>query len=332
MQRTVFITGGTGFIGAYIIKELITRGYRVKALRRSNNTPFFIDPNILAAVEWIEGDLFDVVALEEGMQQCDFVIHSAAVVSFHKKERGIMYRTNVTGTANVVNMAIEAGVKKLVHISSVAALGRTASGDKVNEEKKWQPSDINTHYAISKYKGEMEVWRGMGEGLNTVILNPSTVIGHGDWNQSSCAIFKNVYNEFPWYTKGINGFVGVEDVARAAVELMESDITSQRFIVNSENWSFKQLFETIAEGLHRKGPTKEATAFLGQIAWRLEKIKSIFTGKKPLLTKETARIAQSVTYFENHKILKALPGFSFTPLRETIAKSCKNYLEKPQKA
>lgn len=332
MQRTVFITGGTGFIGAYIIKELVTRGYKVKALRRNNYTPFFIDAEVFSTVEWIEGDLFDVVALEEGMQQCDFVIHSAAVVSFHKKDRDLMYRTNIIGTANVVNMCIEAGIKKMVHISSVAALGRTAHGDQVNEEKKWQPSDINTHYAISKYKGEMEVWRGMGEGLQTVILNPSTVIGYGDWNQSSCAIFKNVFNEFPWYTNGINGFVGVEDVARAAVALMESDIASQRFIVNTENWSFRQLFETIAEGLHRKAPTKEATAFLGQIAWRLEKIKSIFTGRKPLLTKETARIAQSITYFENKKILEALPGFSFTPLRETIAKSCKNYLEKPQKA
>ena len=332
MQRTVFITGGTGFIGAYIIKELVTRGYKVKALRRNNYTPFFIDAEVFSTVEWIEGDLFDVVALEEGMQQCDFVIHSAAVVSFHKKDRDLMYRTNIIGTANVVNMCIEAGIKKMVHISSVAALGRTAHGDQVNEEKKWQPSDINTHYAISKYKGEMEVWRGMGEGLQTVILNPSTVIGYGDWNQSSCAIFKNVFNEFPWYTNGINGFVGVEDVARAAVALMESDIASQRFIVNTENWSFRQLFETIAEGLHRNPPTKEATAFLGQIAWRLEKIKSIFTGRKPLLTKETARIAQSITYFENKKILEALPGFSFTPLRETIAKSCKNYLEKPQKA
>lgn len=332
MQRAVFITGGTGFLGAYIIKELVTRGYRVKALRRHKQIPFFIEASIFESVEWIEGDLFDVVALEEGMTGCDFVIHSAAIVSFLKNDRSAMYRTNVTGTANVVNMAIEANIKKLVHISSVAALGRTAHGDKVNEEKKWAPSDINTHYAISKYKGEMEVWRGMGEGLDTVIINPSTVIGYGDWNQSSCAIFKNVYNEFPWYTNGINGFVGVEDVARAAIALMESDIHSQRFIVNTDNWSFKQLFETIAEGLHRKPPHKEATPFLGQIAWRLEKIKSLFTGKKPLLTKETARIAQSVTYFDNSKILSALPGFTFTPLRETIAKSCQNYLEKPQKS
>ncbi len=332
MQRSVFITGGTGFIGAYIIKELVARGYRVKALRRHNHTPFFIEASVFNEVEWIEGDLFDVVALGEGMSGCDYVIHSAAVVSFLKKDRSNMYRTNVTGTANVVNMAIEANIKKLVHISSVAALGRTAHGDKVNEEKKWAESDINTHYAISKYKGEMEVWRGMGEGLQTIILNPSTVIGYGDWNQSSCAIFKNVFNEFPWYTNGINGFVGVEDVARAAVALMESDIHSQRFIVNADNWSFKQLFETIAEGLHRKPPVKEATPLLGQIAWRLEKLKSLFTGKKPLLTKETARIAQSVTYFDNSKILAALPGFTFGTLRETIAKSCQNYLEKPQKS
>jgi nucleoside-diphosphate-sugar epimerase len=249
------------------------------------------------------------------------------MVSFLSAERRQMYKTNVEGTANVVNAALEKNVQRFVHISSVAALGRTANAGIVTEEKEWQESKINTHYAISKYHAEMEVWRGMGEGLNTIVLNPSTVLGYGDWHTSSCAIFRNVYNQFPWYTTGINGFVAVEDVARAAVLLMESDIRGQRFIVNSDNWSFKQLLDNMAIGLGRKKPSKEATPFMGEIAWRLEKLKAAFSGKKPLLTKESARVAHSKTHFDNSKILKALPGFSFMPLQEAIEKASAKYLK-----
>lgn len=322
----ILVTGGTGFIGAYIIKALIEKGYRVKAIRRSNTVPFFIEDAITQQVEWVSGDVLDTHSLEAAMQDCDAVIHAAAMVSFTKEERMAMYKTNVDGTANVVNTCLLLNIKKLLYVSSVAALGRTAVADEVTEEKKWEPSKINTHYAISKHMAEMELWRAVGEGLNAVVINPSTVLGFGDWKQSSSAIFRNVYNEFPWYTNGINGFVAVEDVANAAVLLLESTISNQRFIVNGENWSFKQLFTTIADGFQKKHPTKEATPFLGEVAWRIEKIKAMFTGNKPLLTKESARVAHSKTYFSNQKILAALPGFSFTPLQTAIAAACKKYV------
>lgn len=326
----VLVTGGTGFLGAYIISELVQKGYAVRAIRRKNSLPFFIPTSILEKVEWVEGDLFDMVALEEAVQGVDAIIHAAAVVSFHKKDRGLLYKTNVEGTANIVNTAIEYNINRLIHVSSVAAIGRTAGGGEVTEGKKWSDSHINTHYAISKYKAEMEVWRGMGEGLNVAIVNPSTIIGYGDWNQSSCAIFKNVYQEFPWYTDGINGFVAVEDVAKATVLLMESDISGERFIINGANISFRELFNTIAEGFNKKKPSKKATAFMGAIAWRMEAIKSFFSGKKPLLTRETAKVAQSITHFNNSKILAALPGFYFTPLKESITKACKKYQDTVQ--
>lgn len=238
-----------------------------------------------------------------------------------------MYQVNVEGTANVVNMALEKNVRRLVHISSVAALGRTANGGHVNEEKKWEESKVNTHYAKSKFKAELHVWRGISEGLDAVILNPGTILGYGDWQNSSCAIFKQMYEGFKWYTSGINGFVDVEDVAKAAVLLMESDISEQRFVVNSENWPFKKLQDTIAVTFGKKKPYRLATPFLLNLSWRIEKLKSFFTGKRPLLTRESARVAVSHTLFENDKILNALPGFSFTPLEETIRKSCKNYLD-----
>jgi nucleoside-diphosphate-sugar epimerase len=321
----VLVTGGTGFLGSYIIKHLVEKGYAVKAIRRSNKLPFWIDKEIFDKVQWVEGDVLDVVALDEAMEGVDAVIHSAAVVSFVKKERNNMYQVNVEGTANVVNMMLEKNIRRLVYISSVAALGRTADGGHVNEEKKWEESKVNTHYAKSKFKAELQVWRGIGEGLEAVILNPSTILGYGDWNNGSCAIFKNVFKEFKWFVSGINGFVNVEDAAKAAVLLMESTYNEQRYIVNGDNWPFKKIQETIADAFGKKRPTRLTTPFLLNMAWRVEKIKSIFTGKKPILTKESARVAQSQTWFENDKLLKALPGFSFTPLEETIKKACEKY-------
>ena len=237
-----------------------------------------------------------------------------------------MYQVNVEGTANVVNIALEKNVKKLVHISSIAALGRNANGGAVNEEKKWEDNKINTHYAKSKFKAELQVWRGISEGLDAVILNPGTILGYGDWHQSSCAIFKQVFEGFKWYTSGINGFVDVHDVARATVALMEAGISEQRYVVTGENWPFRRLQETIAAGFGKKPPHRHATSRLLNIAWRIEKLKSMLTGKRPLLTRESARVAISQTLFENDKLLKALPGFSFTPLEETIKKACENYL------
>ncbi len=330
MSTKVLVTGGTGFLGAYIIQELIEHGFAVRALRRSARLPFFIPAATLEQVEWIEGDILDIVSLDEAMEGVEAVIHSAAKVSFDPKEKKELFNINIDGTANMVNMALEKNVGRFVHISSVAALGRTASGDTVTEAKKWQHSKLNTQYAISKYHGEREVWRGMGEGLDVVVLNPSTILGYGDWNTSSCAIFKNSFREFPWYTNGVNGFVDVKDVARAAVLLMKSGISAERFIVNGDNWSFRQLLNTIAAGFHKKSPNREATPFLGEVAWRMEKFKSMFSGKKPLLTAQSARVAQSKTYFEHHKLLQALPGFSFTPLAQSIQNACDNYLLHPQ--
>ena len=322
----ILVTGGTGFLGAYIIKELVGKGFAVRAIRRSKKLPSFIPPHFFSTVDWVEGDVLDVVSLQDAMEGADAVIHSAAIISFSTEDKEEMYRVNIEGTANVVNMALEKNVNRFVHISSVAALGRTSQADQVNEEKKWQDSKVNTHYAISKHLSELEVWRGIAEGLNAVIINPSTVIGFGDWNTSSTRLFKNIYNEFPWYTAGINGFVDVEDVAAATVALLLSDVTAEGYIVSSENWPFQQLFNTIADNFGKRRPFRRATPFLAQIAWRLEKIKALW-GQAPLLTKESARVAHSKTYFNNTKILHALPGFSFTPLEKSIQKACKNYLE-----
>ena len=322
----ILVTGGTGFIGAYIIKELVEKNYSVRAIHRSNKLPFYISKEIFDKVKWMDADVLDIPALENAMNGIDTVIHVAGVVSFSRKERKQMYKVNIEGTANMVNMALEKNIRRFVHISSVSALGHTISGSHVSEEKKWEENKTNIHYAKSKYEAELEVWRGIGEGLNAVILNPSTILGYGDWNTSSCALFKKVYDEFRWYIPGINGFADVEDVARVTVLMMETDITEERFIINAENWSFKKLQDTIADGFNKNHPTKEVTPFLMAVARQMEKMKTFFSRKRPLLTKESSRVAFSKTYFENDKILKTLPGFSFTPLEQSIKKACEKYL------
>lgn len=330
-RRTVVVTGGTGFLGSYIIKNLVEKGWQVRALYRSAKLPFYIPSPVSEKVEWIQGDILDMVSLEDAMTGADALVHSAAIVSFSKDRRNEMYQVNVEGTANVVNAAIESGIKRMIHVSSIAALGRTTKAEMVSEDKKWEENSNNTHYAISKHHAEMHVWRGFAEGLNGVVINPSTILGYGDWHQSSCAIFRNAYKEFPWYTDGVNGFVGIEDVAEAVSQLLDSGINHKRFIVNAENWPFRKLFDTMAEGFHKKPPYRKATRSMGQVAWRLERIKSIITGKRPLLTRETAKVAHSKTSFDNKALLNMLPGFSYTPLETVIKNSCEKYLQAMEK-
>jgi dihydroflavonol-4-reductase len=316
----VLVTGGTGFLGAYIIRELVESEFAVRAIHRGGPMPFFLPDAIREKVEWVRCDIRDPLGLEDAMAGVDAVIHAAAKVSFLKKERREMYSVNIDGTAHVVNAALTRQVPRFVHVSSVSALGRTNGGE-VSEEKSWEDSKYNTNYAISKFYGEMEVWRGIGEGLQGVIVNPSTILGYGDWNHSSCALFRNAWREFPWYTEGINGFVDVTDTAKAIVRLLATDISGQRFILNGDNWSFRQLFTTIAREFGKKPPSREATPFLAGIAWRVEKIN----GKPSLLTRESARVATSSTFFDNSKILRQLPDFRFTPLEETIRAACQAY-------
>jgi nucleoside-diphosphate-sugar epimerase len=324
------VTGGTGFLGAYVIQELVKKGHRVRAIRRSEKYPFYIPAPVLQEVEWVPGDVLDPAGLEEAMEGMDAVVHAAAKISFMSGDRKAMFQTNIEGTANVVNAALSGGIARVVHVSSVAALGRTENEETVTEEKKWVDSKLNTFYALSKYHGEMEVWRGMAEGLPATIVNPGTILGYGDWNTSSCAIFKTVYGEFPWYSNGINGFVDVRDVARAIGRLLNEEVVGERYILTGDNWSFRQVFDSMADGFGKHRPTREATPLLSGLAWRMSKLRSWISGRPSLLTRESARVAQTSTRYDNSRILRQLSGFAFTPLQETIRQACDAYLERLQ--
>jgi nucleoside-diphosphate-sugar epimerase len=318
----ILVTGGSGLVGAELISQLLAEGNKVKAIY--NNTQLLIEDENLVTTKC---NILDTSALEEVMEGVTQLYHCAAMVSFNKKNKNNLLRINIEGTANVVNAAIDAGVKKMVHVSSVSALGRLREKETVNEEMNWTEESSNSIYGKSKYLGEMEVWRGIGEGLAAVIVNPSLILGGGNWNSGSSAIFKSAYNEFPWYAEGITGVVDVKDVARAMILLMNSEINKQRFILNAENISYKKLFTEIAKCFNKKPPHNKVTPLLAAIVWRLEAIKSMFTRKDALVTKETATTALAKVYFDNSKILTALPNFNFTPINETIKNTCATLLK-----
>jgi len=326
----IFVTGGTGFLGSYILQELVLQGRPVRALRRKLTSPFFLHPALIDKISWVEGNILDVTGLMENLEGCNQIIHTAGLVSFNPSDKKELFKINIEGTANLVNAAIERGITDFVHVSSVGALGRIATSKPIDEEKKWEGNKDQSNYGISKYFGEMEVWRGMGEGLTPLIVNPSTLLGYGDWNESSCGLFKTAYQEFPWYMEGTNGFADIEDSARAIIALMDSGIRNERFIISAENRSYRDIFNWMAAGFGKKQPGKKATPFLAGIAWRTEKIKSLFSKFKPLVTRESVRIACQKSSYDNHKLLKALPGFHFRSLEDSIFEACSKYLKNPQ--
>lgn len=321
----VFVTGGTGLLGGYLLRELLGRREKIKALYRGQY-PILLNTNEINAIEWINGDIFDTTLLYKVCSSCDEVYHCAGMVSFNPSRKWDLIRVNVQGTANLVNACIAEGVKKLVHVSSVSALGRKRNNTTVTENEKWSEDNNLSGYGKSKYLAELEVWRGISEGLCAVIVNPTIILGVGNWDNSSTAMFKNAYKEFPWFTEGISGFVDATDVATVMIELMKSDISEERFIVTGENLGYREVFLLMSKYFQKKPPKWKVSPMIASMVWRWEGLKSMFTSEDPLLTKETAETALMKVYFDNSKLLKFLPGFSFRPLEQSIAESCHDYL------
>lgn len=320
----ILVTGGTGLVGSHLITALVNQGKRVKAIYRSFIPQFEGSDK----AEWVQSDILDILSLEDVMHGVDYVYHCAAVVSFSPTKRDTLYKTNIEGTTNVVNACLDANVKKLLFVSSVAALGRIRKDTVVNETMNWSKETSNSEYGKTKYLAEMEVWRAAAEGLPSVVVNPTIILGESDWTKGSTGIFKSIYNEFPWYTDGVSGFVDVHDVVRAMILLMQSKTIGERFILNGDNVAYKQLFDTIAQCFGKKAPHKKVTPFLAELVWRYEGLKGKFSGNDPLLTKETAATAQAKVYFDNSKLLKAFPEFKYTPIEETVQRICRYLKEK----
>lgn len=314
----ILVTGATGLVGSHLVSALVREGKSVRAIYRTS-IPVIIGGD---QVDWVQADILDVVSLETAMIGIDQVYHCAAIVSFSAKNKDSIHQTNIDGTANVVNAALVGNIQKMVFVSSVAALGRIREGSLINENMNWSKETSNSEYGKSKYLAEVEVWRGIGEGLNAVIVNPVIILGPGNWNKGSTGIFKSAYNEFPWYTQGSSGFVDVWDVVKSMIQLMDSPINAQRFIVCADNTSYRNVFSMIANAFGKKPPHRKVSPLMAEIVWRLESIKALFTGKEPLLTKETSRTARAVVNFDNSKLLKAIPTFKYSNLNDSIQRIC----------
>ena len=319
----VFITGATGFIGSHIARTYLANGHAVSVLHREGSGHGML-ADVADRVTWHVGDILDIPSLEAAIRPGVDVIHAAAIVSFVPKDRDQMEKVNVEGTANVVNVCLKAGVRKLGYVSSIASLGKpVAKGEEVGqpalitEDQKWEESPLNSNYAKSKYRAELEVWRGVAEGLNAVMVNPTVVLGAGDWTRSSLQLIKYVHDERPFYTDGLVSYVDVLDVAESLYRLMQSDVTAERYILNGGTIPYRTLLNEIAGAIGKRPPTVRVPPLLTRVLWPIEAVRSWLTGRAPLITRETARSASSHYRFDGHKIEQAT-GYQYRPLRETL--------------
>lgn len=314
-----------------MVYDLLQNGCSVRALYRNPERIVQFKTNIgyysskatelTNQVEWIKTDILDYHALFDALSNIDFVFHCAAMVSFKQSEKNAMYETNISGTANLVNACLEKGIKKLCHVSSIAALGRAEDGEWITEETAWIPEKKHSGYSISKFHSEMEIWRGINEGLEAVIVNPSVILGPGDWDNGSPVFFKQIYNGMIFYTHGGTGFVDVRDVTKAMLMLTceqnWAKAKNNRFLINSSNRSYQYLFTSIAKALHVKPPYIRVTKPMMEIAWRLALIGGYITGKDPLITRDSIQGACKRTYFDGAKISR-LFNFEYRPFDESI--------------
>jgi nucleoside-diphosphate-sugar epimerase len=335
----IFVTGGTGLVGAHLLYELTLAGHKVKALKRETsnlqqvlNTFSWYAQNsheLFNRIEWVNGDILDYFAMEKVLEGVTEIYHCAAIVSFDPEERKKMIANNVEGTANLVNAAIENRVRKICHVSSVAALGQLENGQLIIEETNWVPSKKVSGYSESKFFSEAEIWRGMEEGLDAVIVNPSIILGPANWETGSAKMFKTVWNGMKFYTKGVTGFIDVKDVVRAMILLMQDTnfemAKNNRFLLSAENCSYRDVFSQIAEALGKPQPQYFASNAILGLVWRIAKISGILTQKSPLITRETAANANQLRNFDGSKITRIF-GFKYLPVKSAIKETANFFL------
>ena len=331
----ILVTGGTGLVGSHLLYKLVLEHEKVKATYR-NESKISNTKNIFScytedfdtlfnAIEWIQADLVDVPALSKAFLGVTKVYHCAAFVSFEPDKYQLLRKTNIEGTANIVNLCISNNIKKLCYVSSIATLGEALNNEPISEETNWNPEDDNSVYAITKYGAEMEVWRGTQEGIDAVIVNPGVILGAGIWRYGTGSLFKKAKKGLKYYTSGTLGFVSVDDVISVMTILMESEITNERFVLVAENWTYKNFLQALAKAVHATPPIKIANHSLLSIAWKLDWLKHKITGKRRLLTKHIVKSLITETHYSSDKIKTAL-NYKFKAVEETIKTTGIHYL------
>lgn len=328
----ILVTGATGLVGAHLLYNLVSSGHKVRAICRINSNLQAVKDvfssytraiiPLWRRIEWVEAELNDIPALERAFIGVEYVYHAAAIISFNRKDQTALYKTNVKGTANIVNLSIAKNIKKLCFVSSVATLSKEAENPIMDENSFWNPDADNNHYAITKYGAEMEIWRGTQEGVPAVIVNPGVILSPSMNGRSSSSIVKQYLSGTRFYTSGTTGFVDVRDVVKAMQSLMESDIENQRYIMVSENVSYKNFTAMLDKQLGFDTPAKKVSKTKVLAASALLSFIGFLIGKKPKLTRDTATALFKENFYRNKAIIEAI-DFKFTPIEETIAWICK---------
>jgi dihydroflavonol-4-reductase len=335
-QGMIFVTGATGFLGSHLVYRLMQSGRAVRALIRNRSK---IDgvrriwqtyPNprmeLLDQVEWVEGDLLDYPRLLALLKNVSQVYHAAGWVGFDRADRRHMMEVNVTGTANLINACLQNGNPRICHVSSIAALGDADDGSEVDETRLWVQGSASSAYALSKFLGEMEAWRGFYEGLPVVIVNPSVITGPGMWEGTAGGLLRQVEKGLPYVPPGSSGYVDVRDVVQVMVDLMETPVSGERFIVSAENRAHREVIGYISERLGKRMPSGILTPFIIRAGSTAERIRAFVLHRKPRFSKESLSVSLSVSTYSNQKIREAL-SCSFIPVRQSIQDSLRHFPE-----
>jgi nucleoside-diphosphate-sugar epimerase len=331
----VLVTGGTGLVGAHLLLHLLKNNTTVRAIYRNGSNLKQVEKvfsyytneasELFNKIEWVLADINDIPALEIAFQNVDYVYHAAAFISFDPKDYYKLKKANTLGTENIVNLCLSNSVKKLCYVSTIGAIGKSAEGRLATEENDWSNQDVNV-YALTKYRAEMEVWRGSQEGLDIVIVNPGLIIGPGFWDTGSGTLFNIAQKAKDYYPPGGTGIITVNDVVLMMTELMASDIINQRFIAVTENISYKDILSRLAIALGKKPPSKMLRLWQLKIGRLIDFLKSLLTGSKRRLTKKAIESLLHPETYDNRKIIDTI-GFQFEPLQATIAFCCEKFKE-----
>lgn len=331
----ILVTGGTGMLGAHLLFQLVNSGESIRATYRSEPSfqkvkkvfGYYTDhaEALFSKIDWVQADVTDMPSLEGAFKGITKVYHCAALVSFDEADAKQMRVVNIHGTANIVNLCVAHGIEKLCFVSSIASIAKSVQKPFIDEEDEFNLISNNYSYAITKYGAEMEVWRGAQEGLDVVIVNPGVILGPGFWNENSGMLFTMAYQEFPFYTEGITGFVGVNDVVAVLIKGMNSKIKNERFVLVSENLSFKALLFSVADAFDKKRPKFKVTRFIAAAGWRLSWLKSKVTGATNTFSRHTANSANNKSYYSNKKVKEFL-DFDFQQMNGVVARISQQFL------
>ena len=327
----ILVTGATGLVGSHLILALLENNSTVRAMYRCESSrqktralfQLYEKQTAFDNIQWIQADITEVTTLDAAFKNIEQVYHCAALISFDPKDEEVLRKTNIEGTANVVNFCIEHQIKKLCYVSSIAAFGDLKEHETIiTEETEWNPELPHSDYAISKYGGEMEVWRGKQEGLEVVIVNPGVIIGPGFWNAGSGALFSKLQNGLLFYTIGVTGFVGVQDVVASMIYLMGSTTTEDRFCLVGEHFSFEAVLKSIANHLGVRQPVLLATPLITAMAWRIDWALSFLFGKQRTLSKLMVKSLHQKQYYSTDKLRLIYPA-PFRSIEDCISDTAK---------